>query len=149
MSLGERMRRWRWILLAVAIAVPGCGGSNPTEPEPLSDEIEPNDFVAQGLDTLSTTDLVYHGATSGGSDVDLFMVHALAPVNLHASLDWSTGSDLELTLSNTDGLFVRHVDTNGHPESCTLSGLPAGNYTVRVGSLTDATTHYTLTIGQR
>jgi hypothetical protein len=140
----------RWLLLVAALTLAGCGSSStPTQPPPTGDAYEPNDFVPHASGTLSTTDIVLNGTTASGSDVDLFSVTATGPVNLYASVDWSSGSDLELTLSNQNGIFIRHVDTAGHPESCTLNGLPAGTYTIRVGSLSDASTDYTLTIGQR
>jgi hypothetical protein len=144
------MKRWHRLLLIAALATAGCGGSNPTQPPgPPNDETEPNDFVAQSLGALTGTDIVFHGSTASGSDVDLFTVSTASTVNLYASLEWTSGSDLELTLSDQNGVFVRHVDTTGHPESCTLPGLGPGTYTIRVGSLTDVTTLYTLTIGRR
>jgi hypothetical protein len=92
---------------------------------------------------------VVSGATASGADVDLYSVSSAATFALYASLDWSTGTDLELTISNANGIFVRHVDTAGHPEACMLSGLPPGTYTVRVGSLSAGATSYQLTIGAR
>lgn len=145
------MKRWQFLLLVAALCVPGCG-SSPTQPPPPTggsgDDAEPNDFTAQPLGALSSTDFVVNGSTSSGSDVDLFSVTASATSNLYAMLDWSSASFLELSLSNQSGVFVRHV-SGGQPESCTLSGLPPGTYTIRVGSLTDVSTSYTLTIGQR
>jgi hypothetical protein len=147
---GAVMKLGRRLLLVAALAVAGCSSSSaPTQPPPPGDAYEPNDFAPHFVGTLSSTDIVLHGTTSSGSDVDLFSVTATGTVNLYASVDWSVANDLELTLSNANGIFVRHVDTGGHPESCTLNGLPAGTYTIRVGSLTDAATDYTLTIGQR
>jgi hypothetical protein len=90
-----------------------------------------------------------NGSTTNARDVDLFRVTASAPVNLSVNLDWSSASDLELAISDANGIFVRHVDTAGHPESCRLDGLPAGTYTVRVGSFTNSATSYSLTLGQR
>jgi len=144
------MKRWRHLALVVVLCAAGCSSSNPTEPGPgpgTGDEHEPNDFAAQPLGALSSTDIVVHGSTATGSDVDLFSVTAGAAVNLFANLAWSTSSFLELTLSNQNGTFVRNLG-GANPETCTLS-LPAGTYTVRVGTLTDGATNYTLTLGQR
>jgi hypothetical protein len=146
------MKPARWLLLVAVLALAGCSSSTPTTPPPpQGDDIEPsNDYTPHNVGTLSTTDFVLHGTTSSGADVDLYSVTvATGPVNLYASLDWTSASDLELTLSNASGIFVRHVDTGGHPETCTLNGLPAGTYTIRVGSLISGSTDYTLTIGQR
>jgi hypothetical protein len=142
------------VLTLVAVCVAGCGGGSssppPTAPGPLGvNEHEPNDFAAQAVGTLSTRDIHVTGTTSNATDVDLYQVTAAGPVTLYASLDWSSGSDLELTISNADGIFVREVDTLGHPETCRLAGLPAGTYSIRVGSFTSASTAYTLTLGQR
>ena len=149
------MTRFRSILVLLLIAATvacGCGGggsSPPTAPPPGLGEAEPNDFTAQSVGTLSTSDIRVNGSTASARDVDLYSVIASAPVTLSVSLDWSGSSDLELTISNGAGVFVRHVDTAGHPESCILAGLPAGTYTVRVGSFTNAATGYSLFIGQR
>ena len=147
-------RRSAFLLALAAACVAGCGGGGssppPTAPGPLGvNESEPNDFAAQPVGTISSRDIHVIGTTSSASDVDLYQVTVSATVTLYANLDWSNGSDLELTLSNANGIFVREVDTIGHPETCRLAGLPAGTYTVRVGSFTNASTGYTLTLGQR
>lgn len=141
-------------LVPLALFAFGCASdSGPTTPTtPTGNnrtETEPNDFTGQALGALSSPDFVVTGSTSSFTDVDLYTVTASAPTSLLVSLDWSTASDLELTISNASGVFVRHVDSGGHPEACTLGGLPAGTYTIRVGSLTNAATPYTLTLGQR
>src|SRR5262245_29707194 len=98
MSAGGPMKRWHRLLLIAALTAAGCGGSNPTEPPaPPNDETEPNDFVAQSLGALTGTDINFHGTTASGSDVDLFSVSSANAVNLFASLEWTSGSDLELT----------------------------------------------------
>jgi hypothetical protein len=139
--------------LVAAAGLGGCSKSSPTEPPPppngARNETEPNDFSPQALGALSATDFVVSGSMSSGSDVDLYTVTSSGPFALLANLDWSTASDLELTISNANGIFVRHVDGVGHPESCTLIGLPAGAYTVRVGSLSASATPYSLTLGMR
>jgi hypothetical protein len=139
-------------LALIATTVTGCGGgssSPPTAPPSGLGESEPNDFIAQSVGTLSASDIRVNGSTTNARDVDLFRVTASAPVNLSVNLDWSSASDLELAISDANGIFVRHVDTAGHPESCRLDGLPAGTYTVRVGSFTNSATSYSLTLGQR
>jgi hypothetical protein len=135
-----------WVFVAA-----GCGKSDPTKPpeDGTIAEVETNDFVPQSVGTLSATDIIVAGATIAAADVDLYRVTASGTTNLFVKLDWSGSADQELAISNTNGIFVRKVDTAGHPESCTLSGLPAGSYTIRVGSFTDAQTDYTLTLGQR
>jgi hypothetical protein len=146
--------RLLFMLTLVAACVTGCGGSSssppPTAPGPLGvNESEPNDFGAQSVGTLSSRDIRVLGSTANAGDVDLYQVTATGTVTLYASLDWSNGSDLELTISNAGGIFVRQVDTVGHPETCRIAGLPAGTYTVRVGSFTNTSTGYSLTLGQR
>jgi hypothetical protein len=141
-------------LLLLAAGVAGCGGGSssppPTAPGPLGvNESEPNDFGAQSVGTLSSRDIHVIGSTANARDVDLYSVTASAAVTLYVNLDWSSGSDLELTISNANGIFVREVDTLGHPETCRIAALPAGVYTIRVGSFTNAATGYTLTLGQR
>ena len=150
------MRKLRSFLTLVALVLlaSGCASdSGPTTPTTPAGgnrtETEPNDFLGQALGALSSSDFVVTGSTTDFTDVDLYTVTASAPTARLVSLDWSTASDLELSISNSSGVFVRHVDTAGHPEACTLVGLPAGTYTVRVGSLTNAATPYALTIGQR
>jgi len=146
------VRRSTLALLLLAAIAAGCGGGSskpPTAPEPGLGETEPNDFTAQSVGTLSTTDILVNGTTSKARDVDLFRVTIASTATLFVNLDWNSAADLELTISNGAGIFVREVDTAGHPESCRLPGLPAGTYTVRVGSFTDVATGYTLTLGQR
>ena len=145
------------ILVAALLAalMTGCGGGGggggPTAPPTQIDvnETEPNDFTAQNVGTLSALDFVVSGATSSARDVDLYLVKLASTTSLLVNLDWNSTADLELAVSDTVGIFVRNVDTAGHPESCKLPSLPAGNYTVRVGSFTNAATSYTLTLGQR
>ena len=141
-------------VLGATACLAGCGGKSATEPPPpppsgARTEVEPNDFTAQSLGALFTKDFVVSGAIASGADVDLYSVSSGATFSLYASVDWSNGSDLELAISNSNGIFIRHVDTAGHPEACTLAGLPAGTYTVRVGSLRSVATSYQLTIGTR
>ena len=147
----------RYVLAAALIAAlaTGCGGGGggggpvaPPTNQPVN-ETEPNDFTAQNVGTLSAKDFIVSGTTSSARDVDLYLVKASSTTALFVNLDWSSASDLELAISDTLGIFVRSVDTAGHPESCTIPSLPAGNYTVRVGSFTNAATNYTLTLGKR
>lgn len=141
-------------LIALVLLASGCssdgGSTTPTAPTGGNrTETEPNDFTGQALGALTTSDFVVAGTTTDFRDVDLYTVTASAPTALLVSLDWSTAADLELTISNAAGVFVRQVDTAGHPEACTVTGLAAGTYTVRVGSFTNEATPYSLTIGQR
>jgi hypothetical protein len=134
-----------WVFVAA-----GCSKSATKPPDNGHlQEVETNDFIPQSLGTLSATDILLDGATVAAADVDLYRVTLAGTTNLFVQLDWSSASDQELTISNANGIFVREVDTAGHPESCTVSGLPAGSYTIRVGSFTDVGTNYTLTLGQR
>ena len=145
------------ILLALGLiaSLAGCGsgggggGTPPTSSVRNVNEAESNDFAAQSVGALASTDIVVAGSTASASDVDLYRVTASGPVALFVSLDWGSASDLELSISDANGTFVRHVDTLGHPESCRLPGLAAGDYTVRVGSFTNTATNYSLTLGQR
>ena len=151
------MKIMRWALLGATLLLAGCGGGGggggtPTQPpttQPRT-EAETNDFTPQALGALSNLDFVVTGSAADSTDVDLYSVTSSAAVALLVNLDWTSfASDLELTISDQNGIFVRHVDTAGHPEACTLGGLPAGTYTIRVGSFTDAVTGYTLRIGRR
>ena len=147
-----RMRRLA-LALGLVATLAGCGGGKGDSPPTSSvrnvNEAESNDFNAQSVGALAATDIVVAGSTSSVRDVDLYRVTASGPVTLFASLDWSGSSNLELTISDANGIFVRHVNTTGHPESCRLPGLAAGSYTVRVGTITSAATTYSLTLGQR
>jgi len=60
------------------------------------------------------------------------------------------GGDLEVALSNASGAMVRRLHTPGATQArCQLGGLPAGTYTIRIGSFASAATSYTLTVGRR
>ena len=133
--------------LLAALVLASCSKSS-TAPPPSgggNSEVESNDFLPQAVGTLATDPIVVTGSIVNG-DVDLFVVASNNSFGLDVSLDWSAAVDLELTLSNSAGIFVRHVDTNSHPESCRIGGLPPGNYTIRVGSLSTSAVNYTLTI---
>lgn len=134
------------LALVASVSLAGCSKSSTSPPPPPGDtEGEPNDFTAHPLGPLGTSPIVVTG-TMANPDVDLFSVTLTATTGLDVSLDWPAGSDLELTLSNSSGIFVRHVNTLSIPESCRLADLPAGNYLIRVGSLSGSTANYTLTI---
>ncbi len=150
---GDHMR-WTTIVASLALlgTLVGCGGGGGGGGGivgPGTDEVEPNDFTAQSAGTLSGSDLVRTGSAAGQSDVDLYSVTLTGTTNLFVSVNWSNTNDLELSISNANGIFVRTVDTASHPESCTLAGLPAGTYTIRIGSFSQTATAYTLTIGAR
>lgn len=134
------------LTLGATLALAGCSKSSTAPPPPPgNNEGEPNDFTAHHVGTLGTSAIVVTGEMAN-PDVDLFSVTLTATTGLDVSLSWPAGSDLELTLSDASGIFVRHVDTNSIPESCRLADLPAGTYQIRVGSLSATTANYTLTI---
>ena len=146
----------RWMMVtAILLALAGCGGgggSSVTGPGGGGggvSEAEPNDFNGQVVGTLSATDIAVSGRTASATDVDLYRVILSSGANLLVSLDWTGTNDLELSISNSAGIFVRTVDTAGHPETCTLASLPAGTYTIRVGSFSNSGTNYSLTLGSR
>ena len=137
--------------LILALAGCGGGGGGVTGPgtDPNVHEAEPNDFTGQVVGALATTDITVTGGAANASDVDLYRVVLPGTTNLLVSLNWSGTNDLELSISNSAGVFVRTVDTAGRPETCTLAALPAGTYTIRVGSFASSNTNYTLTLGPR
>ncbi|MFN8586691.1 MAG: PPC domain-containing protein [Candidatus Eisenbacteria bacterium] len=139
-------------MLLVLGALTGCGGGGggggPTTPSGNS-ETEPNDFTPQSIGTLAGADIVWSGSSAGQGDVDLYTVTITGATNLLVSLNWSGSNDLELSISNASGIFVRTVDTASHPESCTIPGLAPGTYTIRVGSFASTATSYSLTVGAR
>lgn len=139
------------LLSAMLGSCGGGGGSGVTGPgpNPGTTEVEPNDFTGQLVGTLSAADIVMTGQSASAVDVDLYRVTLASSTSLLVSLNWASASDLELSISNNNGIFVRTVDTAGHPEQCTLPALPAGTYTIRVGSFTNSATNYTLTLGSR
>ncbi|MBI5170104.1 MAG: PPC domain-containing protein [Candidatus Eisenbacteria bacterium] len=138
-----------FVVMALAIAGCGGGGSSSTTPPAGNTETEPNDFASQSMGTLAGSDITFSGSAASNADGDLYSVTLGATTNLLVSLNWSNANDLELSISNSAGIFVRTVDTAGHPEACTLAGLPAGTYTIRVGSFSNTATPYTLTVGSR
>ncbi len=140
-------------ILLLSLALAGCGGggggSGSTSPPPGNTEAEPNDFTSQSMGTLAGSDITFSGSAASAANVDLYRVTATGTTNLFVSLNWSNDNDLELSISNAAGIFVRTVDTAGHPETCTLPALPAGTYTIRVGSFSGTATPYTITVGSR
>jgi predicted small lipoprotein YifL len=131
------------------IVLAGCGGGGDGGPvaPPQTDEIEPNDFTPQSLDTLETSDVTKTFYAGGLGDVDLFSVALAAPGGLFVGVNAS--ADLELSISNGQGIFIRHVDTPGNAESCTLAGLQAGTYLIRVAGFDEQGSSYQLTVGPR
>lgn len=150
---GDFMRGTRWLATILLVgALSGCGGGGGgggiTGPSGNS-ETESNDFTPQSIGTLAGSDIVWSGSSASQADVDLYSVTLSGTTNLFVSVNWSNANDLELSISNANGIFVRTVDTASHPESCTLAGLPAGTYTIRIGSFANTATPYTLTVGAR
>jgi len=113
-------------------------------------EIEPNDVTAQILGALGTTDKVVSGNAGGRNDVDYYSVTLSAPASIHMALSWTGAQDLEVGVSDANGVMIRNQDTpTGNPEQCTVTARPAGSYLVRVGSRSSSAVAYSLTIGQR
>lgn len=147
--------RWTKLLAMFLLvgALAGCGGGGGGGGGgivgPGNDEVESNDFTPQSIGTLAGSDIVRSGSAASQADVDLYAVTLTGATNLFVSVNWSNSNDLALSISNANGIFVRTVDTASHPESCTLAGLPAGTYTIRIGSFSETATAYTLTVGAR
>ena len=140
------------LALPLALSSTGCGSGGegtPTAPPSPASDSEPNDFAPLRLDTLRGADIQIPGTASSDADVDWFSITTTATANLLVSLGWSGGADLDVAITDTDGVVVQHRDTAGNPERCVLSSLPAGTYLVRVGSRTSAAQAYTLTVGAR
>jgi hypothetical protein len=135
--------------------LPSCKKSDdgPTGPNlPLGTvaEVEPNDLTAQSLGTLGTSDASVAGSTASATDVDRYSITLSAVTNLHVSLTWQGGSDLNVGVMNTSSIMINYQGGSiSNPERCTLSSQPAGTYVIEVTSATAAATAYTLTIGSR
>lgn len=112
-------------------------------------EAEPNDNVAQSLGTLGATDLTVCGITANANDVDLYSIDFQGGGNLHVSVSWTGGSDLDLGVMNANRVMINFQDTGANPERCTLPSLSAGTYVIDVSTKTASATGYTLTIGRR
>lgn len=140
-------------LAALALLLAGCGGGgggrNVTNPPPgtTHTEAESNDFTAQSVGTLGTTEISVGGVSSSDADVDLYRVTLAATTNIHVTLSWTGAQDLDVAISNAAGVTVNHQDTAANPEQCNLNSMPAGNYTVRVGSRSGSSVGYVLRIG--
>jgi hypothetical protein len=142
-------------VLAVWLCI-GCGKS-PTAPAPPTlppgaiAEVEPNDPTPQAIGLLDTADVVIGGTASGRADVDYYTVVLNAPGSIYTSLSWTGAApDLEVGVTNASGIMIHNQDSpSANPEACTVTGLAAGTYRVRVGTRTVANTFYLLTIGRR
>jgi len=152
--------RWNgWILIAgVAIVLAGCssgGGDNPVAPPPGPPsgsiaEVEPNDSTPQALGTLGVSDKLVAGTSSTRSDVDYYSVTLDSTRYLYTSLGWTGAQDLEVGITDANGVVVRNTDTpTDNPEACTVGELAPGTYRVRVGSRSTSAVAYQLTIGRR
>jgi len=151
-----RPRRRTRTALALALSLgglwlAGCSsgddGVSPLPPTTYVDA-EPNDFNAQSLGALDSTDITVGGSTSD-ADVDLYSIALSEPMDLFVQLDWTSGQDLEFAVSNDQGVFVTFVDTGARPEACTLPIPGAGTRQIRVGSRSSSPANYVLTIGPR
>lgn len=149
-------KRWTRVavLAALAVMLAGCGGggggggvTNPPPPTTTHTETESNDFNAQSLGTLGSTEISVGGTSSSDADVDLYRVTLASTTNIHVVLQWTGAQDLDFAVSNTAAVIVRHQDTASNPEQCNLNSLPAGNYTLRVGSRSGTAAGYVLKIG--
>jgi hypothetical protein len=146
------------LILSAAIVLVGCSKDDgpPTAPAPpgppagSTPETEPNDAAPQALGVLSAKDLLVAGTSSTRSDVDYFSVTLDSIRSLHTSLTWTGSQDLEVGVTDVNGIMVRNTDTpTGNPEACTVGELPPGTYRVRVGSRSTSAVSYLLTIGRR
>lgn len=134
------------------LVIPGCKKSeSPAGPPPPTtiQEAEPNDVSPQSLGTLGSTDLVVNGTAANASDVDRYAVTLSGLVTLHASVSWSGGGDLDLSVTNSNAIMLNHQDTGANPERCTLPSLQPGVYIIQVTSKSSSSTTYVLTIGPR
>lgn len=141
------------LVVVVAAWISSCkkdsgpsGGSSPCQG---IQEAEPNDNVPQSLGALGTTDITVCGITANASDVDLYSIDFQGGGNLHISVAWSGGSDLDLGVMNANNVMINFQDTGANPERCTLPSLSAGTYIVHVSTKTASATGYTLTMGRR
>ena len=151
---GPRLARRAAAVLATlaALWLAGCSSDDGVSPPPQNTthvEAEPNDFTAQSLGTLDSTDITVGGSASGAGDVDLFRITLDGATDVFLQLDWTGGQDLEFAVSNDAGIFVTHVDTANRPESCTITVAGAGDRLIRVGSHASTSAGYVLTIGPR
>jgi hypothetical protein len=146
------MRSIIWIAL-FALTLVGCSSSEDTGNNPppgtTHTESEPNDSAPQAFGVLDSTDIVVGGNSASNADIDLYSVTLSAPAALYVQLAWSGGQNLGVAVSNEDGIFVRNVDSGSNVEECTVIGLGAGTYRVRVGSQSTSSADYLLTIGAR
>jgi len=141
------------LIVVPAVWISGCKkSSGPTgAPPPCqgTQEAEPNNNVPQSLGTLGATDLTVCGITANANDIDLYSIDFQGGGNLHVSVAWSGGSDLDLGVMNSNSVMINFQDTGANPERCTLPSLSAGTYQIHVSTKTASATGYTLTIGRR
>lgn len=140
-----------FVIVLVFGILSGCtkkSGDDPISPGGPT-ETEPNDLTPQSLGTLGTSDITMGGSTSGTADVDRYSVTATEAVNLHVSVSFASGADIDVGIENSNGIMLSHQDTGGNPERCTLAARPAGTYIVEVTSKTASAVQYTLTVGRR
>ena len=152
----DMLRTLAVLIVAVALGA-GCGGgggNNPAAPPgpPAGSiaEAEPNDVVPQALGSIDSTGRLVAGTASGQNDVDLYSVSLPASGNVFMSLSWSGTQDLEVGVTDVNGVVIRNQDTpTANPEECTVTGRAAGTYIVRVGSRSGSAVSYLLTIADR
>jgi hypothetical protein len=145
------------LCVVLAFCVVGCGGGGGgggtppiTGPPGSIAEVEPNDPTPQAIGALGADDKVIFGLANGRNDVDLFSVTLTDPGSLYMSLSWTGAQDLEVGVTDQNGIVVHNQDTpTANPEACIVTGQAAGTYTVRVGSHSTSGVYYLLTVGVR
>lgn len=144
------------VLLLAAAVLAGCSDDSSTEPTPppgggggTVTEAEPNDTAPQAAGTLRDSAIVITGSCASAADVDRFSFVLATQRTFNASLSWTGGADLDLGVTNSNGIMLAYRDTGGSPESCTLTSMAAGTYVLRVGSFTNQAQSYRLTITPR
>jgi hypothetical protein len=152
------MRGFALSSLIVAFGVVGCGGGGDggggtppiTGPPGSIAEVEPNDPTPQTIGALDATDKVIFGVANGRNDVDLYSVTLTSPGNIYMSLSWTGAQDLEVGVTDPNGIVIHNQDTpTANPEECIVTGRAVGTYIVRVGAHGTGGVYYLLTVGIR
>jgi hypothetical protein len=143
------------LILSAAIVLVGCSKDDgpPTAPAPRSAAADPGDrtqrCIAPGAGRPERPGHA-GGAPRARAAIGLLSVTLDSIRSLHTSLTWTGAQDLEVGVTDVNGIMVRNTDTpTGNPEACTVVALPPGTYRVRVGSRSTSAVSYLLTIGRR
>jgi hypothetical protein len=149
------------IIIVVAVLLALLAGCKKDESSPVAPgvpgapgtvtEVEPNDQTPQLLGTLGTTDVTVNGSSTTDTDVDKYSIVLGGTTNLHVEISWTGASNLDVGIMNPSGYMLSFRGNGTNPELCTLTGLPAGTYTVYVsaGSLAAAPQSYVVKVGPR